>query len=193
MCLQVWNRWADGPDTCVSATQLPLSRLTQLQPGPPVTLSLPMALDSDACEARATAPGADMPVMQVRLQAEQAVVGPAAVSDDATGIADNATASTPSPEQPLAPPDPSSIVLPASIHVDITAGCGLQTAVSEAAAWLGGAASVLGRAHQLGPHPYATLSLFPADEHLKALYPAARTPFQVSHNGKCSMRAQPLS
>lgn len=49
----------------------------------------------------------------------------------------------------------------------------------EAASWLGGGSGVLGRAQQVGPHPYAVLTLFPADERLRRKVPSVRTPFQV--------------
>jgi hypothetical protein len=52
--------------------------------------------------------------------------------------------------------------------------------VREAANWLGGGSSVLGRAGQLGPHSYVRLSLFPGDEELDLAVPPLKTPFQVS-------------
>jgi hypothetical protein len=51
-----------------------------------------------------------------------------------------------------------------------------QAGVREAEAWLGHGSGLLGRARQLGPHPYVTLSLMPGHSSI----PALRTPFQVS-------------
>jgi hypothetical protein len=47
--------------------------------------------------------------------------------------------------------------------------------VKEAEAWLGHGSGLLGRARQLGPHPYVTLSLLPGTSSL----PVVRTPFQA--------------
>ncbi len=69
--------------------------------------------------------------------------------------------------------------VPSVLSVAVVAACGLQAAVQEAQAWLGAGAAVLGRALQLGPHPYATLNLFPADAQLSRRLPPMRTPFQV--------------
>jgi hypothetical protein len=57
--------------------------------------------------------------------------------------------------------------------------CLLQAAVCEAQGWLGGGSRLLGRARQLGPHPYATVSLFPGKEQPFTGVPTIRTPFQV--------------
>lgn len=64
-------------------------------------------------------------------------------------------------------------------HVTRVALCLLQAAVKEAQAWLGGGTSIMGRAHQLGPHPYAALTLFPAENGRSKLAPEVKTPFQV--------------
>lgn len=47
--------------------------------------------------------------------------------------------------------------------------------MKEAEGWLGNASGLLGRARQLGPHPYITLALFPGS----STVPVLRTPFQV--------------
>lgn len=150
---------------------------------------------------------------------------------------EGASSPAPSPGPPRSSPAPH-----AKLSINIIAACGLQSAVVEAAAWLGGGAAVLGRAHQVGghlhqllvhwtvkvvakllwqgymtgqfepayiqghshsrcallsamrwlaicalllqvgPHPYCTLNLFPADEQLASRLPALRTPFQVIHS-----------
>lgn len=51
----------------------------------------------------------------------------------------------------------------------------LQAAVKEAEGWLGHSSGLLGRARQLGPHPYVTVALFPGSNSAAAV----RTPFQV--------------
>ena len=53
--------------------------------------------------------------------------------------------------------------------------CRTQAAVKEAEGWLGNASGLLGRARQLGPHPYVTVALMPGS----STVPAVRTPFQV--------------
>ncbi len=69
--------------------------------------------------------------------------------------------------------------------------------MKEAQAWLGGGSSLLGRAHQLGPHPYATMTLFPADAALSKSVPVAKAPFQVwsfaQHHCMVSMILQPCT
>jgi len=55
------------------------------------------------------------------------------------------------------------------------AACAVQAAVKEAEGWLGNASGLLGRARQLGPHPYVTVALFPGNNAV----PTIRTPFQV--------------
>jgi hypothetical protein len=47
----------------------------------------------------------------------------------------------------------------AELCVEIVRACGLQAAVKEAQGWLGGGSALLGCAHQVGPHPFATLEL----------------------------------
>lgn len=47
--------------------------------------------------------------------------------------------------------------------------------MKEAEGWLGNASGLLGRARQLGPHPYVTVALMPGS----STVPAVRTPFQV--------------
>jgi hypothetical protein len=60
--------------------------------------------------------------------------------------------------------------------------------MQEAQAWLGGGSAVLGRAHQLGPHPYVTVNLFPSDDRLARRLPPLRTPFQVSDNASAKSK-----
>lgn len=155
------------------------------------------------------AAGVALPTLEIRLQGEKVVVGPAhdvpssAVKADRPGVAgqdgdagredvpaypgqgQGPTAGpwglrSPGPAKSLAPP-----MVPLRLSVDIAGACGLQAAVVEAQAWLGGGSAVLGRAHQLGPHPYAMLSLFPGDERLRARVPPLRTPFQVGLRAAC--------
>lgn len=70
----------------------------------------------------------------------------------------------PSPPHPTCPHPPTHTRTPP-----------LQAAVKEAEGWLGNASGLLGRARQLGPHPFVTLALFPGSSSV----PALRTPFQV--------------
>lgn len=77
-----------------------------------------------------------------------------------------------SPEQQQRDP---SAPLTAELCVEIIRACGLQAAVHEAEGWLGGASGLLGRARQLGPHPFVTVTL-PVTS---APVHAVRTPFQV--------------
>jgi hypothetical protein len=71
----------------------------------------------------------------------------------------------------------------------------MQAAVRDAERCLGGASGLLGRAVQLGPHPYATLSLPAALVSSSSSsssiegQPAAqvlKTPFQVGHPSACN-------
>lgn len=71
----------------------------------------------------------------------------------------------------------------AVLECHIIAACGLQAAVLEACAWLGGAGtSLLGSAAQLGPHPFVQLQLFPTHSQLAQRIPPLRTPFQVGYS-----------
>lgn len=45
--------------------------------------------------------------------------------------------------------------------------------------WFLAGSSLLGRAKQLGPHPFAQLSLFPGDEQMDVRVPPVKTPFQA--------------
>ncbi|KAF8057294.1 hypothetical protein HT031_006102 [Scenedesmus sp. PABB004] len=66
----------------------------------------------------------------------------------------------------------------AELSVQIIRACGLQAAVKDAERGLGGASGLLGRAAQLGPHPFATLRLFPGGSGASEA-PAIRTAFQA--------------
>jgi hypothetical protein len=96
-------------------------------------------------------------------------------------------AALPSPGPARSPGAPLPCV-PAEICIQITRACGLQAAVKEAQAWLGGGTTLLGSAAALGPHPYATFELLPpagASAAAAAGAPAKlKTPFQVGAGGR---------
>lgn len=172
----MWDRWVGGPDSCVGVATLPLTALTNTQPGKPAVHGLVMAVDSGACE-RQVVHASTQPRVEVRVVAEQVVVGPAPADhlQGAVQLQSSHPDRLAGATEPLHMPSG----LRARLETEIIAACGLQAAVVEAAAWLGGGASVLGHARRLGPHPYALLTLFPGEGALRAAYPTLRTPFQV--------------
>ncbi|KAI8475817.1 MAG: hypothetical protein J3K34DRAFT_516995 [Monoraphidium minutum] len=155
---------------------------------------LPLALEPGSGEARAAAAaaaeGACAPraaLLQVRVSysaagcyvdqgggGEQHGGGGAGGDreDGSAGSGGGPTAAPGSPGGSLQGPA-GSPAPPGEICVEIIRACGLQAAVKEAQAWLGGGSALLGHAHQVGPQPYATLDLgLPGQEKLQ-------TPFQV--------------
>lgn len=67
----------------------------------------------------------------------------------------------------------------AELCVEVVRACGLLPAVKEAQSWAGGSATLMGKAHKLGPHPYATLVLLPPTCEAASQLPVLRTPFQA--------------
>ncbi|GMH33544.1 hypothetical protein BSKO_01378 [Bryopsis sp. KO-2023] len=65
------------------------------------------------------------------------------------------------------------------VCVEILRCTGLLAAVEEAQLWMGGGTSLLGNAHQLGPHPFVTVSLLPESESLDVVVPMIQTSFQA--------------
>lgn len=66
-----------------------------------------------------------------------------------------------------------------------------QAAVYEAQAWMGSSAALLGRAHLVGPNPYASLVLVQGGP-LKGRLPKMQTPYLVSSAGAATCAPLPV-
>eukprot|EP00873_Tetraselmis_striata_P005898 jgi/Tetstr1/426162/TSEL_016489.t1 len=183
---QVWDRWPSGAGSVVGRGKLPLQAVLDAYgggDGGATQFDVMLAYDADAPEAGISQ---EAPAIAVEIcYSAEVLPAPSEETDDRHGevSASDTTSISATDLQANAvsrmPVETGDGPLQAEMCVEIHQAAGLKAAVREAAQWLGGGSSVLGRAGQLGPHSYVRLSLFPSDEELDLSVPPLKTTFQT--------------